>query len=67
SALLAELASERPESAAVIAFGALAALEAGRAQVAVADLIDALLARAIDDDSQQYRAAISRYAALLRT
>ena len=67
SALLAELAGERPESAAVIAFGALAALDAGRAQVAVADLIDALLARAIDDDSQQYRAAISRYAALLRT
>ena len=38
--LLAELASERPESAAVIASGALAALEVGRAQVAVvADLV----------------------------
>lgn len=64
--LLGELRHDRPESAAVAAFGALVDLSDGAPAVAVADLIDALLARATDDDSQLYRAALARYAAQLR-
>lgn len=64
--LLARLRQERPESAAVTAFAALTALDAGSPGQAVADLIDALLARATDDDANLYRAALTRYAAAER-
>lgn len=64
--LVAQLRQERTESAAVSAFAALIALDAGLADHAVADLIDALLARATDDDTRLYRAALTRYAAELR-
>lgn len=65
-ALLDQLASERPESAAILAFGALARVDAGQYGPVVADLIDALLARAADEDSNRYRAALTRYAEGLR-
>jgi cyanophycin synthetase len=65
-ALLDTLATERPESAAVAAFRALARLDAGQPDAVVADLIDALLARATDDDANLYRAALTRYADALR-
>lgn len=64
--LLEQLRQDRPESAAVAAFGALVDLSDGAPGAAVADLIDALLTRATDDDSRLYRAALARYAARLR-
>ena len=51
-ALLDTLATERPD--------------AGQPDAVVADLIDALLARATDDDANLYRAALTRYADALR-
>ncbi|MDR6865036.1 tetratricopeptide repeat protein [Phycicoccus sp. 3266] len=64
--LLTELESERPGSAAVAAFRALAAFDCGRPGEAVADLLEVLLHHAGDDDTQGYRGALSRYAAELR-
>lgn len=64
--LLTDLATERPGSAAVAAFRALAAADSGRAGEAVADLIDALLHHSGDEDSQSYRRALHGYAAELR-
>ena len=64
--LLTELETERPGSAAVAAFRALAAFDCGRPGEAVADLVDVLLHHAGDDDTQGYRGALSRYAAELR-
>jgi len=64
--LLDALVAERPESAAAIAFRALACLDAGQAETGVADLIDALLARATDDDSFAYRRALTAYADAVR-
>lgn len=65
-AILDQLAQERPESAAIIAFRALARLDAGQGAPVVADLIDALLARSGDEDSNLYRSALARYAEQLR-
>lgn len=65
-ALLDQLASERPESAAIVAFRALARVDAGAAGPVVADLIDALLARSADEDANLYRHALSAYTAQLR-
>jgi cyanophycin synthetase len=64
--LLTELAAERPGSVAVEAFRALAAIDSGRPEAAVADLLDVLLHHAGDEDTQSYRGALSRYAAQLR-
>lgn len=64
--LLRALEHERPESAAVTAFAALTDLDLGSGPAAVAGLIDALLARATDDDARLYRGALIRYAADLR-
>ncbi len=64
--LLTELALERPGNPAVEAFRALAAVDSGRAGEAVADLVDALLHHAGDEDSQSYRQALHAYAAELR-
>ncbi|GAB3446104.1 hypothetical protein GCM10027517_27960 [Phycicoccus ginsengisoli] len=64
--LLTELEAERPGSAAVAAFRALAAYDCGRAGEAVADLVEVLLHHAGDEDAQAYRPALARYAAQLR-
>ncbi len=64
--LLAPLAAERPDSAAVAAFLALADLDAGREREAVAVLVEVLLRHAGDPDTQRYQAALRRYAAALR-
>jgi len=64
--LLTELAAERPGSVAVEAFRALAALDSGRPEAAVAGLVDVVLHHAGDEDTESYRAALSRYAAELR-
>lgn len=65
-ALLTELAAERPGSVAVEAFRALAALDSGRANLAVAELLDLVLHHAGDEDTASYRGALGRYAAELR-
>ena len=65
--LLTELADERPGSVSVEAFRALAAVDSGRAPAAVADLVDALLQHAGDEDSEAYRGVLHRYAAELRS
>ncbi|NNM44886.1 tetratricopeptide repeat protein [Knoellia koreensis] len=64
--LLGELADERPGNVAVQAFRALAAADTGRADGAIADLVDLLLQHAGDEDTQAYSGALSRYAAQLR-
>lgn len=64
--LLTELALERPGNPAVEAFRALAAIDSGRPGEAVADLVDALLHHAGDEDSLSYRQALHAYAAELR-
>lgn len=64
--LLTELAAERPGNVAVEAFRALAALDSGRAEAAVADLVAVLLHHAGDEDTSAYRGALTRYAAELR-
>ncbi len=63
--ILRALEHERPESAAVTAFAALTDLDLDAPGRAVAALIDALLARATDDDARHYRSALIRYAATL--
>ena len=51
----------------VEAFRALAAVDSGRAGAAVADLVEALLHHAGDEDSDAYRGVLHRYAAELRS
>ena len=65
-ALLSDLAGERPGSVAVAAFRALAATDTGRANEAVADLIDMLLHHAGDEDALGYASALHAYADQLR-
>ena len=65
--LLTELAAERPGNVAVEAFRALAGVDSGHAEVVVADLLDALLQHAGDDDSRAYRHVLGSYAAQLRS
>ncbi|WP_270889370.1 tetratricopeptide repeat protein [Pedococcus sp. 5OH_020] len=64
--LLTELSGERPGSAAVAAFRALAAVDIGRADQAVADLVDTLLHHAGDEDTLSYQRALHAYAEELR-
>jgi cyanophycin synthetase len=64
--ILDALCVERPASAAVAAFRALTMLDQGEAPVAVADLINVLLARSGDADDEAYRAVLHRYAEELR-
>ena len=64
--LLSTLAAERPHSVAVTAFRALAAADCGRPGEAVADLVDALVHHAGDEDSLSYQRALHAYAEELR-
>jgi cyanophycin synthetase len=64
--LLSALAVERPHSVAVTAFRALAAADCGRPGEAVADLVDALVHHAGDEDSLSYQRALHAYAEELR-
>lgn len=64
--LLTELSAERPGSVAVEAFRALAGVDSGHAESAVADLIEVLLHHAGDEDALAYQRALSGYAAELR-
>lgn len=64
--LLSELAEERPHSVAVVAFRALAAVDSGRGREAVADLVDALVHHAGDEDTLAYGRALHAYAEDLR-
>lgn len=60
--LLDDLAHERPTSAAVSAFRALALADVGRPREAVRELIQSLLAHAPEEDAQSYRRALTAYA-----
>ena len=64
--LLSELADERPHSVAVVAFRALAGVDSGRGREAVADLVDALVHHAGDEDTLAYGRALHAYAEDLR-
>ena len=65
-AILDRLAEQRPGSAAITAFRALADFDAGAAGRAVADLIDALLAHSAEVDDEAYRRTLHAHAAELR-
>ena len=60
--LLSELAVERPHSVAIAAFRALSAVDCGKADEAVADLVDSLIHHAGDEDTLSYQGALHRYA-----
>jgi cyanophycin synthetase len=60
--LLSELAQERPHSVAVAAFRALSAVDCGKADEAVAGLVDILIDHAGDEDTLSYQRALHRYA-----
>ena len=60
--LLDDVARERPTSAAVAAFRALALADVGRPRQAVSELIESLLAHAPEEDAQDYRRALTAYA-----
>jgi cyanophycin synthetase len=64
--LLSALAAERPHSVAVTAFRALAAADSGRPGEAVADLVNALVHHAGDEDTLSYQRALHAYAEELR-
>ncbi len=64
--LLDEVAVTHPGHAAVAAFRALVLVDAGRADEAVADLVDTVVDHAADDDTAAFRPALHRYAAELR-
>jgi cyanophycin synthetase len=64
--LLGELAEERPGNVAVAAFRALAAADIGRSREAIAELIDALVHHAGDEDTLSYQRALHAYADDLR-
>jgi cyanophycin synthetase len=65
-ALLEGLSRERPTSAAVAAFRALALCDVGQPAEAVSSLIESLLAHAPEADAQAYRRALTAYAQELR-
>ena len=64
--LLDEVSVAYPGSASVAALRALALLDTGRAEEAVADLVDALLDHASDEDSTAYRRALHAHASEVR-
>ncbi len=64
--LLDEVSATNPGSASVSALRALALLDLGDARTAVADLVDALLDHAADEDTTAYRRALHAYAAQAR-
>ncbi len=64
--LLDEVARSHPGEAAVVAFRALTLADTGNAREAVADLVDALVDHASDDDTAAYRRVLHAYAAQLR-
>ena len=65
-ALLDEVAASHPGSASVAAFRALTLVDIGASQQAVADLVEALVEHAADEDTTSYRGALRRYAGALR-
>ncbi|WP_156188233.1 tetratricopeptide repeat protein [Arsenicicoccus sp. oral taxon 190] len=65
-ALLDAVDPRRQDSGAYAAFRALAQIDAGRPQAAVADLIDAVLRRAGTDDDDYYRDGLHRRVELMR-
>lgn len=64
--VLEEAAATHPGSVPVAALRALAMVDVGEARLAVADLLDALLDHAADEDTTAYRRTLHRYAAQLR-
>ena len=64
--LLDEVARSHPGEVALVAFRALTLVDTGAAREAVADLVDALVDHASDDDTAAYRKALHAYAAQLR-
>ena len=64
--LLAGVSAGKPQGPTVIALRALALLDSGRAPEAVADLVDALVDHATDEDTLAYRGALHAYAAAAR-
>jgi len=64
--LLDEVKVSHPGSATVAALRALALLDSGRGQEAVADLVDALLDHAADEDTTAYRRVLHAFAAEVR-
>jgi len=60
--LLDEVNVSHPGSASVAALRALAMLDSGHAAAAVADLVDALLDHAADEDTTAYRRALHTHA-----
>ncbi|HYN28390.1 MAG TPA: tetratricopeptide repeat protein [Dermatophilaceae bacterium] len=65
--LLDEVAGERPDVAAVAAFRALCLVDLGRAEEAVADLVDALATAAPEEETAAWSGALHRYAGRLRS
>ena len=61
-ALLDEVDVTHPGNVAVAAFRALVLVDAGRAGEAVADLVDALVDHAADEDAAAYRRSLHAYA-----
>jgi hypothetical protein len=55
-----------PGNVAVAAFRALVLVDLGRADAAVADLVDSLVDHAADEDAAAYRRSLHGYAARLR-
>ena len=64
--LLDDVDVTHPGNVAAAAFRALTLADAGRSGDAVADLVDALVDRAADEDAVAYRRSLKRYAAQLR-
>ena len=64
--LLDDVDVTHPGNVAAAAFRALVLVDAGRAVDAAADLVDALIDRAADEDAVAYRRSLKRYAGELR-
>jgi cyanophycin synthetase len=65
--LLDDVDLTHPGNVAATAFRALVLADSGRSGDAVANLLDALVERAADEDAVAYRGSVKRYAAELRT
>jgi cyanophycin synthetase len=65
--LLDDVDRTHPGNVAATAFRALVLADSGRSGDAVANLLDALVERAADEDAVAYRGSVKRYAAELRT
>jgi cyanophycin synthetase len=65
--LLDDVEVSHPGNVAAAAFRALVLADIGRSGDAVADLVEALVDRAADEDAVAYRSSLKRYASQLRT